>query len=83
MCKTGDFLDFSKVGPVEWKLGWAGRVVFGNSPGRFSVPVRPCLPRVMKQFCAEGFVGRYGFAHTFLSFSVDFFLVFWYIGGAR
>ena len=39
--KTGDFLDFAKVGPVEWKLGWAGRVVVGNCPGRFSVPVRP------------------------------------------
>jgi len=26
VCKTGDFLDFAKVGPVRWKLGWAGRV---------------------------------------------------------
>jgi len=40
--KTGNFLDFAKVGPVEWKLGWTGRVVVGNCPGRFSVPVRPC-----------------------------------------
>jgi len=39
--KTGDFLDFAKAGPVEWKLGWAGRVVVGNCPARFSVPVHP------------------------------------------
>jgi len=41
VCKTGDFFDFAKVGPVEWKLGLAGRVVFRNCPGWFSVPVRP------------------------------------------
>jgi len=44
--KTGDFLDFAKVGSVEWKLGWAGRVVNGNCLGRFSVPVRPCLEHI-------------------------------------
>jgi len=39
--KTGHFPDFAKVRPIEWKLGWAGRVVVGKCPGRFSVPVRP------------------------------------------
>ena len=43
VCRTGDFLDFAKVGPVEWKLGWAVRGVFGNCPGWFLVPVRSCL----------------------------------------
>src|SRR6218665_1287902 len=43
VCKTGDFLYFAKVGPVEWKLDWAGRLVVGYCPGQFSVPVRPCL----------------------------------------
>ena len=35
--KTGDFLDFAKVGPVglEWKLGRAGRVEVENCPVRF------------------------------------------------
>jgi len=32
VCKTDDFWGFAKVGPEEWKLGWAGRVVFGNCP---------------------------------------------------
>ena len=27
VCKTGNILEFAKVGPVEWKLGWAGRVI--------------------------------------------------------
>ena len=40
VCKTGDILDFAKVGPVEWKLGWTGRVVVGNCLGQFSSPVR-------------------------------------------
>jgi len=39
--KTCDFIDFAKVGPVEWKLGWAGGVKVKNCQGRFSVPVRP------------------------------------------
>ena len=43
MCKTGDFLYFAKVGPVQWKLGWAGRVVVGNCLALFSVPVRPWI----------------------------------------
>ena len=39
--KTCDLIDLAKVGPLEWKLGWAGRVEVKNCPGQFSVPVRP------------------------------------------
>jgi len=28
-------LGSAKVGPVEWKLGWAGRVKFKKLPGPF------------------------------------------------
>ena|SRR6218665_2336323 len=45
VCKTGDFWDFAKVGPVEWKLGWAGRVVVRILPGPVFSPSPPLPER--------------------------------------
>ena len=58
MWKTGDFLDFAQVGPVERKLGRAGRVEVNKLPGPVLSPSPPLtrgIPR--KEFLGFGFRG--------------------------